>query len=158
RPGRPRGRDARQRGQRRALHTNGCARGDDQLLPLDPRRRQGPDRARCGRRSRVRGTHEPVPVRLGLCLLILLGALLPPVGVGAKTSRSLQRALDLKVEVNAKFSRGQYREAIPKAREALALREQALGPADPLVAESLQSLADLLRETADYTEARALYE
>ena len=50
RPGRPRGRDARQRRQRRALHAAGRARGDDQLLPVDPGRRQGSDRARGGRR------------------------------------------------------------------------------------------------------------
>src|SRR5439155_14623188 len=48
RAGRPRGRDARQRRQRRALHRAGRARGDDGLLSVDSGGREGSDRARGG--------------------------------------------------------------------------------------------------------------
>jgi CHAT domain-containing protein/Tfp pilus assembly protein PilF len=99
------------------------------------------------------------PACVTLCLLILgMLELLAPRIVLAQTSPALQRARELQAEVAERFRQGQYREAIPKAREALALREKALGPDHLVVAESLQSLADLLRETADYTEARPLYE
>jgi CHAT domain-containing protein/Tfp pilus assembly protein PilF len=53
---------------------------------------------------------------------------------------------------------GRYAEAIPKAREALALREQALGPIHPDVATILNDLANLLSNAGDYAEARPLYE
>jgi CHAT domain-containing protein/Tfp pilus assembly protein PilF len=102
-------------------------------------------------------TRRPAPgyVMLGLLLLGTLDVFSPGM-VLAQTS--LQRARELHTEVAERFRRGEYREAIPKAREALALREQALGAHHPAVAESLQSLADLLRETGDYAEARPLYE
>ena len=53
RPVRPHGRHAGQRRQRRALHAAGRARGDDQLLPVDPGRRQGSDRPRGGGGARL---------------------------------------------------------------------------------------------------------
>jgi tetratricopeptide (TPR) repeat protein/CHAT domain-containing protein len=92
--------------------------------------------------------------------LLVFGApgIVAPRAVLAQTSAPVQRARDLQAEVAERYRQGQYREAIPTAREALALREQALGPDHPAVAESLQSLADLLRETAEYAEARPLYE
>ena len=73
-------------------------------------------------------------------------------------SPELQRAQQLQTEAAQRLSRGEYQNAIPGAREALALREGALGPDHPGVAETLQTLASLLRETAQYAEARPLYE
>ncbi len=92
---------------------------------------------------------------LALVLLGTLDVLSPRV---ALAQASLERARELQAEVVERFRRGEYAEAIPKAREALALREKALGPQHRAVAESLQSLADLLRETGEYAEARPLYE
>ena len=54
RPVRPHGRHARQHRQRRALHAHGRARGDDQLLSLDPGGGEGSDGARRGRRPGLR--------------------------------------------------------------------------------------------------------
>src|SRR5712691_3100110 len=51
RRGRPGGRHARQLRQRRALHADGRALRDDQLLPLDPGGSEGADRARGRRRA-----------------------------------------------------------------------------------------------------------
>jgi len=51
RAGRPRGRHARQRRQRRALHAHGRARGVHRGLPMDPGRGEGRHRARGVRRQ-----------------------------------------------------------------------------------------------------------
>jgi len=69
-----------------------------------------------------------------------------------------QRARELNVEAVERCRRGEHTQAIPTAREALALREKALGATHVLVAESLQTLADCLREATEYAEARPLYE
>jgi CHAT domain-containing protein/Tfp pilus assembly protein PilF len=74
------------------------------------------------------------------------------------TSGSLKQASDLDAEVQQHIREGRYRDATPKAREALALREQALGLNRPEIAESLHRLADLLQQTGDYAGARPLYE
>ena len=55
-------------------------------------------------------------------------------------------------------SRRVTRRLIPRAREALALREQALGPTHWAVADSLNNLALCLQATGDYAGARPLYE
>jgi len=70
----------------------------------------------------------------------------------------LQRARELNTEAVESCRRGSNAEATAKAREALAVREKALGPNHPLTAESLQTLADCLREGTEYAEARPLYE
>jgi len=53
RPVRPRGRYAGQFRQRGALHADGCPRDHDQLLPVDPGRREGPDGSRSLRSPRL---------------------------------------------------------------------------------------------------------
>ena len=94
--------------------------------------------------------------------VLLLGLLTVswPATLAAQTPPppALQRARDLNTQAVERCRRGEHAEAIPKAREALALREKALGPRHTLVAESLQTLADCLRDAAEYTEARPLYE
>src|SRR5713101_7456188 len=77
---------------------------------------------------------------------------------GAQDPGALKRAKDLNSEVLQHIHEGRYREGIPKAREALALREQALGPTHPDVATSLNNLAELLRRTGDYAAAKPLHE
>jgi tetratricopeptide (TPR) repeat protein len=51
-----------------------------------------------------------------------------------------------------------YRDAIPRAREALARREQALGPTNPELVQSLNDLSYLLQAAGDYAAARPLSE
>ena len=52
---------------------------------------------------------------------------------------------------------GKFADARPLAKEALTLREAALGPTDPLIAESLNTLGVILQES-DYKAARPLLE
>jgi CHAT domain-containing protein/Tfp pilus assembly protein PilF len=73
-------------------------------------------------------------------------------------ARSLQRATHLNAEAGREGAKGAYQSALPKAREALAIRERALDAADPRVAESLHTLAFLLRRAGDFSSARPLYE
>lgn len=83
----------------------------------------------------------------------------PPAPRGRESAPSPPpRAGELNTEAVERCRRGALPEGIAKGREALALREKALGPSHALVGESLQTLADCLREAAEYTEARPLYE
>jgi len=102
-------------------------------------------------------------------ILALLHVLAPVPGLAqappappAKGSSPQQGARELNAEAVEQCRRGEhtraFTEAIIKAREALALREKALGPNHLLTAESLQTLADCLREATDYAEARPLYQ
>lgn len=110
-----------------------------------------------------------IDVFAGLALALFMG----PIG-GCATARvqtdrgqiitapqgpdSLRRARDLNAEVLQQLEQGRYLEGIPKAREALAIHEKALGPNHPDLAESLINLAALLQFTGDYAAARPLYQ
>jgi len=100
-----------------------------------------------------RASHNRVPA-----LFLSAFSLALSISVFAAVQDPLKRAAGLMKEVQQYHREGRYRDAIPKAREALALREQALGPDHPEVATSLNSLAELLRLTGDYGGARPLYE
>ncbi|MFQ5915996.1 MAG: tetratricopeptide repeat protein [Nitrospinota bacterium] len=50
-------------------------------------------------------------------------------------------------------AQGKYGEAEPLFKRALAIREKALGPEHPSVAQSLENYAALLRKTGRGTEA-----
>jgi len=89
------------------------------------------------------------------CLLTVLALSVPPAF--AETDPLAQAHL-LKQEVDRLYREGRYNEAIPKAREILALREQALGPTHPDVAASVTDLAHLLRAIGDYAAAKHPYE
>ena len=60
--------------------------------------------------------------------------------------------------IRAYDEQGRYQEAIPLAEQALALRERALGPAHPAVAEALTNLAALHQASGAYEPAEALLE
>lgn len=81
-----------------------------------------------------------------------------PAPVPAQTDERLVAARRLQREAATAFDAGRAREGIPKAQEALKLRESALGPDHLEVAESAHTLANLLRDTGDYPAARALHE
>jgi CHAT domain-containing protein/tetratricopeptide (TPR) repeat protein len=88
----------------------------------------------------------------GVCLAIFIA-----IPAAAQEADQLKRARELNEEVRRDLEQGRYREGIPKGREALAIREKALGPTHPEVATSLHNLAWLLLENGDYTEAKSLF-
>jgi tetratricopeptide (TPR) repeat protein len=76
----------------------------------------------------------------------------------AQPAYPLARARDLNAEIVRHYQAGRYAEAMPLAREALALREAALGPSHPDVAQSLNNLAQLLLAAGEYSAARPIAE
>jgi len=70
----------------------------------------------------------------------------------------LRHAGRLNAEVIQHIRDGDHREGIPKAREALRIREQALGPMHRDVAESFNNLGVLLQSAGDYAGALPLFE
>jgi tetratricopeptide (TPR) repeat protein len=87
--------------------------------------------------------------------LIVLALSVPPA---LAEIDPLAQALALSQEVIFLYQQGRYAEAIPGAREAVALYEKALGPENPGVAPSLNKLAGLLQDTGQYAAARPLLE
>src|SRR5947207_3425606 len=78
--------------------------------------------------------------------------------VSAQTDERLVTAKRLQTEANDDFNGGRAREGLPKAREAMTLREAALGPDHLDVAETAQTLGLLVRDSGDFPAARALLE
>jgi len=72
--------------------------------------------------------------------------------------RRLAEAKRLNEEAEHLYAQGRYREATPKARQALALRKQVLGERHPDTAASLNNLAELLQAQGDYAAAKPLLE
>ena len=70
----------------------------------------------------------------------------------------VQRAEYLNLQGRALYDAGDYRDAEGPWTQALALREQALGPEHPDVAQSLNNLAELYRTQGRYAKAEPLYE
>jgi CHAT domain-containing protein/Tfp pilus assembly protein PilF len=73
--------------------------------------------------------------------------------VGVVAADDPGRARDLERAAAQLFGQGRYAEGVARAREALALREAALGADHLDVAQSLDGLAVLLRRTGDYAAA-----
>jgi tetratricopeptide (TPR) repeat protein len=69
----------------------------------------------------------------------------------------LTRASALSQQVAQLYGQGRYADAIPLARETLAILEKALGPDHPDVATSLNNMAELYHDQGRYTEAEPLY-
>jgi CHAT domain-containing protein/Tfp pilus assembly protein PilF len=72
--------------------------------------------------------------------------------------RALQRGRQLQAEGVRLESAAKYDEAGPLLQRALEIREKNLGPEDPLVAEALNSLANLSRVKGDYGTAETLHQ
>ena len=92
------------------------------------------------------------PSLLGLWLALSIATVAP-----AQDAALLRRAEELNAEVTQLYRQGRYAEAIPRARETLAIREKALGPEHPDVAQSLNNLAGLYRAQGQYAPAEPLY-
>ncbi len=82
----------------------------------------------------------------------------PPAAPAAPTDETLRRAWDLKAEALRDLQEGRYRDGIPKAREAVTLREGVLGPSHLEVAEALDLLGRLLERGGDYPEGQKVLE
>ena len=99
--------------------------------------------------------------RMALAMLLTLlaagfaTAQSPPAGPAAPTDATLRRAWDLKAEALKDLQEGRFQDGIPKAREAVALREGALGANHLEVAEALDLLGRLLERNGDYPGAQA---
>jgi CHAT domain-containing protein/Tfp pilus assembly protein PilF len=99
-----------------------------------------------------------------LSILTLVTILVGGVQPGHAQPRSLtptsQAVLDeasrLNQQVEKLYSEDKYGEAVPVAEQALALREKALGPMHPDVAESLINLASLYQAQGAYAKAEPL--
>ncbi len=70
--------------------------------------------------------------------------------------RSGRRPWDLNTLAVHYPPHGRYAEAEPLHQRALAIREKALGPEHPHVAQSLENYAALLRQTARADEAERM--
>ncbi|MBV8381181.1 MAG: tetratricopeptide repeat protein, partial [Planctomycetaceae bacterium] len=70
----------------------------------------------------------------------------------------LKEAVRLNSKVGGLRRAGKYAEATSAARQALAIREAALGARHPDTAQSLNNLALLLKSQGDYAAAKPLYE
>ena len=76
----------------------------------------------------------------------------------AEREAALKRARELNKEIATLYGQGKHRKAVPLAREALNIREKALGPDHPRTATTLHNLASLLNALGAYDEAKPLYE
>ena len=98
-------------------------------------------------------------MRRCLRVLLVLGLLLASASLTrAQDGDPLARARRLNARALQHFEHGQHRAGLAPARQALSIRENALGANHLDVAESLQTLGDLLAEMADYVAARPLLE
>ena len=72
-------------------------------------------------------------------------------------AQDLDEAAALNQQVTQLYKQGRFSEALPLAQRALAIREKALGPDHPGVAESLNNLAVLYQGQGRYVDAEPLY-
>jgi len=113
----------------------------------------------CVRARRLRRTwmsYRPYQIiRCASVALLLWSFALPASAQDQKELAEANRINQEEVQFN---QAGRYSEAIPLAKSALALFEEALGPEDPSVASTLNNLAVLYQATGDYARAAPLYE
>ena len=78
-------------------------------------------------------------------------------GRGAQQDANIDEARREDALFQQLFSAGQFRDALPHALRALAIREKALGATHPSTAISLSNLAELYRLLGAYSQAEPLY-
>src|SRR5215475_621658 len=92
---------------------------------------------------------------------VLVGGVQPGHAQPRSSTPTSQAVLDeasrLNKLVEKLYSEGKFGEAVPSAERALAIRENALGPMHPDVAESLDNLGELYYEQGAYPKAEPLY-
>ena len=82
----------------------------------------------------------------------------PPAPSREDKERQLAEANRLDSEAIKCYGEGRFREAIPRAQQALEIRKAVLGERHPDTANSLNNLAFVLETQRDYAAARPLYE
>jgi tetratricopeptide (TPR) repeat protein len=97
-----------------------------------------------------------VPRNALAVLLILHCALWSTSGLAAKAEDTSETD-SLNRQVVDLYQANKYQEAIPIARQLVAINEEALGPDHPDTATSLNNLAALYYGMGDYTKAEPLY-
>jgi CHAT domain-containing protein/Tfp pilus assembly protein PilF len=80
------------------------------------------------------------------------------VGVATEGDRSLYEARKLNAEFSRLFNAGNFEEARPLAERMLEIREKALGPEHPDVAQSVNTLGRFYYYQGDYDKAEPLYQ
>ncbi len=75
----------------------------------------------------------------------------------SSAARLTERARTLEIEAETLLRDGRYTEGLPKAREALSLGEQALGPRHLAVAQSAATLGEYYRAQGQYADAERLF-
>jgi tetratricopeptide (TPR) repeat protein len=95
-------------------------------------------------------------------LFLWLSVTLPTVSARQQkqgdASVALKEAAELSSRVIALFNEERFEEALPLAKRALELREEALAADDDLVQASVLNLAEIYKATKKYAEARRLFE
>ena len=91
-----------------------------------------------------------------IAIALALALNLSPIG-GSAQDNQIDRAAVLTEEYQQLAQEGRYRDAIPVARDVLAIREKTLGPDHPDVGLALNNLATVYLDQGRYTEAEPLY-
>src|SRR4051812_9667923 len=86
-------------------------------------------------------------------VVVIAFALVCTGNAAAQKIGELVHATVLNLQIRQLYGQGRYAEAIPLAREVLAIYEKALGPDHSLVATSLNNLAELYHDQGRYAEA-----
>src|SRR5262245_47854217 len=95
---------------------------------------------------------------LGMVLLVFPGNLAAQESTKPETAAPTAGNADtLNAEILRLYQAGKYADAVPLAQRALAIREKALGPDHPDVAQSLNTLATLYSKQGLYAETEPLY-
>ncbi len=89
--------------------------------------------------------------------LVVAAALVLGCWLVSPSKAQPSEAEELNRQVNALYKVGKYAEAIPLARQELAIREKSLGLDHPAVAISLNNLAELYRLQGSYAVAESLH-
>ena len=82
----------------------------------------------------------------------------PPRQVANPANQDMQRAMELNREALQLGNQGKAKEAIPLARQVLAIFEKDLAPDHPNIAIGLGNLAQLYAQSGQYDEALPLYQ
>ena len=90
-----------------------------------------------------------------MCSIFCLSLIFSHSAIGQE--QALDEAKPLNQKVNELYKAGKYNEAIPYAKQVLEIYEKILGNEHPLVATSLNNLAELYKSTGRYAEAEPLY-
>src|SRR5262249_5251766 len=92
-----------------------------------------------------------------ILIIVLVGGVQPayaqPQSSPPISQAVLGEATRLNEWVEKLYGEGKFGEAVPVAERALALREKALEPMHPDVAQSLNNLAELYRAQGAYSKA-----